>query len=75
MQADGDLRQMLYKTAAFVSEDMGASGESPLALLAECVEGERLLAVVHEGAAAVSTSLHSCNFSRLFACGPVFGPL
>ena len=55
MQAEQDLAQMLYKTAAFVPVDMGGEAEHPLALLANCVEDDRMIAMVPKGAAMVSS--------------------
>lgn len=54
MQADKDLRAMIYKTAAVMPVDMVGAAENPLMLMAECLKGDMLLAVVREGATMVS---------------------
>ena len=55
VQAKDDLHQMLHMTAAIMPDDVRGASGVPLAVLADCVQDERILAIVHEGATAVGT--------------------
>ena len=54
VQAEADMAAMMYKTAALLPEDLVAAGQYPLVLLDACIEENRPLAIVREGAAGVS---------------------